>query len=306
MTFLETRQRIAELMGLNSADTTADPNATVEEKLKAWVNARYKAIAGSRSWNWLIGDTIIQTVSDITTGTVSVTNANTAITFSSGPAASVAGYFIQFEGSTDWYEISTHTAAATAAVLTVPFLGTTDGTATYILRKVYYALPSNTGKILDVRQSRVWNTKLRYIPARLLDQYFAYRNSTATRPLFYSINGLDSSRNYRMELFPIPDTAMNLNVRTYKVVTALSADDDVPLIPEAFHDILVWDVLATYGYMFLDDTRVSAAKALSNELYRDMKANDVAAENIPVRLPYDVDLSNNETSQLGFYNLPIQ
>jgi hypothetical protein len=304
MTFLEIRQRCAELMGVSSADTTADANATMETKLKEWVNARYRVLAAKRSWNWLIDDSIIQTVPDITTGTVTATLASTTITFTSAPASSVASYFIQFQGSTDWYQISTHTAAVTTAVMTVPYLGTTASGLTYTLRKVYYALPTDTGKILDIRQSRVWDTKLTYIPARSLDQYFAYRNAVATRPLFYSINGVDSSRQYKMEIFPIPSVAMNLNVRRYKVLAELSADGDVPSLPEAYHEILVWDTLGTYGYTFLDDTRLSSAKAESDRLYKDMVRNDVASENTAVRRPYDSGIGQS-SDWLSDYNLPV-
>lgn len=305
MTFLEIRQRIAELMGLSSTDTTEDANATIEDKLKAWVNARYKVLAGRRSWNWLVKDSIIQTVADITTGTITATLGSATITFSSGPVNSVAGYFIQFSDSQDWYEIDTHTAASTTAVLTVPYLGTTSATLTYVLRKLYYALPTDTGKILDVRQSRTWNSTLKYVPARLLDNYLAYRNSTATKPNWYSIIGIDSSRQYKMEIFPIPTAAMNLNVRRYKVVVDMVDDDEVPEIPEAFHEILVWDVLKTYGFTFLDDTRISSAKAEYNELFNDMVHNDVAAENIPVRLAYDAGNNSSESEWLSQFGLPI-
>ena len=305
MTFLEIRQRIAELMGLSSVDTTEDANDTIEDKLKAWVNTRYKVLSARRSWNWLISDSILQTVADITTGTVTATNAVTTITFSSGPVNSVTGYFIQFSDTTDWYEISTHTAASTTAVLTVPYLGVTSAVLTYTLRKLYYALPTDTGKILDVRQSRLWNTRLKYVPVRLLDQYLVYRNSTATRPIWYSIVGLDSNSQYKMEIFPVPTSAMNLNLRRYKVVTDLSNDSDVPIIPEAFHDILVWDVLKTYGFTFLDDTRISSAKAEYNELFSEMVHNDVAAENIPIRLPYDVSGTGYESEWLSRYALPV-
>ncbi len=302
MTFLQIRQRIAELMGMSSIDRTPDDNATMEDKLKAWVNARYKVLAAKESWNWMVKDSIIQTVPDITTGTVTATTDSTTITFTSGPTTSVAGYFIQFSDTSDWYEIDTHTAASPTAELTVPYLGTTSSTLTYILRKAYYLLPSDTGKILNVSQHRVWNTTLTYVPTRLLDRYSTIRQSS-DRPRFYSIIGLNEDRQYKMEIFPTPNVRMNLNVRRYQVITEMTLDADVPVIPEAYHEILVWDVLSTYGFTFLDDTRISSAKAEYNTLYKDMKRNHVDTEDIAVRQPYDVDLTNN---QLNFLNLPVQ
>lgn len=302
MTFLEIRQRIAEIIGVDSADTTADANATMVNKLKEWVNSRYRALAAKRSWNWLIKDSIIQTTTEITTGTVTATLASTTITFTSGPAASVAGWFIQFSDSDDWYQISTHTAAATTAVLTAAYLGTTSSTLTYTLRKVYYVLPTDTGKILNIRQTRD-DISLQYIPPRQLDSIIPDRTRTG-EPEYYTISGVDSSRQYKVEFYPVPNVSMNLNVRYYQVVAELSSDSDVPIIPEGLHDFLVWDTLGTYGFMFLDDTRISAAQAMANKLFDDMVKNDIATEDIPVRTPYDVDLTNQK-NWLGRQDLPI-
>ncbi len=304
MTYLQIRQRIAELMGVSSSDTTPDTNANMQEKLKAWVNNRYKALAAKRSWNWLVKDSIVQTTADVSTGTVTATNGSTSIIFTDAIVPTdVEGYFLQFSDTSDWYELVS-TSDTTHAELDVPFLGTTSSTLTFVLRKFYYLLPSDTGKILDVSQHRIWNTALKFVPARILDQYLAYRQQS-NRPRYYTIIGINSTRQYKMELFPYPNTAMNLNVRRYQVVTELSADSDIPVIPEAFHEILVWDVLSTYGFTFLDDTRISAAKAEYNNLFKDMISNDVAAENVPVRLAYDVDLSGFN-NVLGQYNLPVQ
>lgn len=305
MTFLEIKQRVAEALGISSADTTADANATIAAKLTEWVNARYRYICGKKSWNWMVKDSIIQTVVDVTAGTVEATNGDATITFSTGPTLSAAGWFIQFSSSSDWYEISTHTAAATEAEMTVPYLGTTSSSLTYTLRKVYYALPSDTGKILDIRRSRVWRSGLKYIPIRLLDKYAIDRNQTGT-PTYYSIIGIDSSRQYKMVMFPSPNEAINLNLRRYCVAAELSADGDVPIIPEAFHDLLVWDVLGTYGYNFLDDTRLSAAKAEANRLMEDLEKADVAAEDIPVRESFDGHTSSSDTAWLTRMDLPIE
>lgn len=292
MTFLQIRQRIAELMGVSSLDQTPDDNATMKDKLKAWVNDRYKVLAGKAQWNWLISDFIIQTVADITTGTVAVTEGSATITFSSAPTDSVEDYEIQFEDTDDWYKIDTHTAASTSATLTTDFIGTTDSAADYILRKVYYALPSTTGKILNIRQSRTKAT-LRYVPVRQLDRMIPDRTRTGT-PEWYTISGLNTDRTYRMELYPVPSEAMNLNGRAYRIITEMTDDSDIPLIPEEYHGILVWDVLATYGYTFLDDTRISECKAEYNNLFKDMKKNHIDVEDVPVRMAFDVDLSQSD------------
>ncbi len=308
MTFLKIRQRIAEIIGVDSTDTTADANATMITKLKEWVNARYRYLAGRRSWNWRLQDTIIQTVTEITTGTVTATLASTTITFTNAPTPSVAKWFIQFSDTEDWYEISAHTAATTTATLANAYLGTTSSALTYKLRKVYYSLPSTVGKILDAKQTRN-DVSLRYVSPRELDHYVPDRTVTG-KPCYYSITGLDTSiaatadQKYRVEFFPVADVSMNINFRHYQIPAELSADGDIPLFPADFHEFLVWDVLGSYGFMFLDDTRISAAKAEANDILKTMIKNDVAVENIPVRQPFDVDLSD-KTLWLRQTNLPI-
>jgi hypothetical protein len=304
MTFLKIRKRIAEEMGVAYDDTSTDANDTMATKIKEWINNRYAYLAGRRSWNWLITDQIIQTSAQITTGTVTATLANTTITFSSAPAVSVAGWWIQFSDSKDWYIISTHTAGVATAVLTKAYLGTTSSTLTYTLRKVYYALPSNVHKIMNLRQTRD-NTTLRYLPPRIFDRCAADR-TRVSNPLFYTVLGLDSSNLYRMEFYPVPVVAMNVAMRAYVVPTALSADGDVPLTPEAYHEYLVWDVLATYAYTHEDDTRRKQAQDIRDEIYAAMLANDTAGENIPQRAPFDVDLGSSSTGWLSQIRLPIQ
>ena len=304
MTFLEIRQRIAEVMGIDSTDTTTDANATILVKLKEWVNSRYRLLAGKRSWNWRIKDTIIQTEAEITTGTVDVTNGSTTITFSTGPTPSVLGWFIQFSDTDDWYEISDHTATQTGATLANTYLGVTNATISYTLRKIYYTLPSTTGKVLNAKQTRD-DITLTYLSPHQLDYLIPDRTRSA-EPEFYSIVGVDSNRDWRVEFYPVPNDEMNINFRHYIVPTELSADGDIPTFSPDFHEFLVWDVLASYGFMFLDDTRLSAAKVEAKSIMKAMIDNDVAAEDIAVRLPYDVNLDTNKTEQLRRQSLPIE
>lgn len=303
MTFLEIRQRVAEIIGVDSTSTTTDANATMVNKLKEWVNARYRVICASRKWNWLLKDGIVQTTTEITTGTVTATTDVTTITFSSGPTPSVAGWFIQFSDSEDWYLISAHTATQTGATLANAFLGTTSSTLTYTLRKVYYTLPSDIGAILSVKQTRD-DVKLRYISPRQLDNLIPDRDRTG-EPEFYSIVGLDSSQLYKVEFYPVPNVRMNIIVRYYQVAAEMSADGDTPLIPEAFDEILVWDTLATYGFTWLDDTRLSSALAERNRLWDAMIKNDIQTENIAVRMPFDVAVVDS-SNILRQVDLPIE
>lgn len=303
MTFLEMRQRVAEALGVSETDTTTDANATIQAKIKAWINARYTYVCGIRDWNWLLKDTIIQTAAQITTGTVTATLASTTITFSNAPAPSVAGWFIQFSDSSDWYEISTHTAGQTGAVLANAYLGTTSSTLTYTLRKVYYVMPTDTGTIMDMRQMRQ-KSKLKWVSLRNIDSVVPDRNRV-DQPQYYTTVGLDSSGQIRVEFFPVASTTMNINVRYYKVVAEMTSDSEKAIIPKQFHEYLVWDTLGTYGYNWLDDTRISMAKAEANRVLEEMISNDTVSEGIAVRQEYDVNTESDSNYFLRRLNLPI-
>lgn len=304
MTFLQIRQRVAEALNVAETDTTTDANATIQAKIKAWINTRYRYICGLRSWVWLLKDSTLQTSIEITTGTVTATLASTTITFTNAPAVSVAGWFIQFSDSDDWYEIASHTAAVATATLANAYIQTTSSTLTYTLRKVYYTLPTDLGKILDLRQSRN-KQKLTYIPIRKMDRLVPDRTRTG-QPEYYTISGVDSSGLYRLEFYPVANVKMNVQLRYYRVAAEMSGDSDVPLIPLQFQDILVWDVLATYGYNWLDDTRLSSAKAEYNRILEDMKKNDIVTEDIPVREAFDANIVSTDEAILSHLDLPIE
>lgn len=250
MQFSDLQNRVAQETGM---DLTAD-SAIVS----AWINGAYQHISGLYNWPWLIKTGTIQTVADITTGTVSVSAGATALTFSSGPAVSVANdYWIQFTTSADWYPISAHTAASTSATISVPYVGTSSYNSTYVLRKIFYSFPSDLDRIDEIRQA-ITKQKLEYIDYRTFHRYIADPTASYT-PIYYSMIGLDSSNAWRIGLYPTPNAVINLQLLYYQKITELSASTDLPLIPNKWHNVLVWGALAMYGHDFIDDTRVKTA-----------------------------------------------
>lgn len=75
------------------------------------------------------------------TGTVTLTQNSTAITFSSGPAATVANYLIKFGTNETTYRITAHTAASTSATLDSECISA-SGSSSYTLFKVDYTIGS--------------------------------------------------------------------------------------------------------------------------------------------------------------------
>lgn len=262
MNFSTLQARVAGECGL---DTTAD--ATV---LGIWVNLAYKHISGLYDWPWLLKQATLQTVTEITTGTASINAASTALTLSVGPAASVATqYMIQFADSDDWYIISAHTAAATSATLANAYNATDNLTAgTYKIRKTLYSLASDLDRIIDIRQART-DQKLTCVDIRTFDKALPDPSSTGT-PILYAPVGMDSSNNWQITLYPIPDDVMNLQYR-YLQIPADMTGTTVPVMPEKFHDSIVMVALYLYGHPFIDDSRLAAAKARAGEIIADMK-----------------------------------
>ncbi len=280
MDFSVLQTRVANEVGL---DTTAD--ATI---LGAWVNAAYKQVCGIQNWPWLLKLATIQTVADITTGTVRINAGSTALTFSSGPTNSVANqYMIQFKTvSDDWYLISTHSAMSTSAVLSVPFNGALNlTTVAYVLRKVFYSLASDTDRIVDARQSRTKN-KLGAVDIRTFDRYLPDPTATGD-PLYYYLAGVDTSKYWQIGLYPIPSTAENIQIR-YLNTPADMTGTDVPNLPEKFHDILIYGALYMFGHAYIDDTRIQSAKARYDQAMSDMRDNyNPIPDQLTVLQPWD-------------------
>ncbi len=266
MTFATLKTRIAGELGL---DTTTDAT-----NLGAWTNEAYKVILGMFRWPWLLKNSIIQTVADITTGTVAINAGSTSGTFSSAPAASVANqYMIQFTAtSDDWYLISAHTAAATSFTLANAFVGTSNiSGASYICRKVYYSLPSDCDGIIGIRQA-ITDTDLTPVDIRTFDRYLPDPSATA-EPAVFALAGYDTSKYWQMTLYPTPTSVMNLQLRYYQMPADMSGDSDTPFLPEKFHNAIVFLALMNHGHPFIDDDRYLQAKQRFEIMIDDMKNN---------------------------------
>lgn len=280
MQFSVIQTRVANETGLSTTD-----DATT---IKAWINAAYKHVLGLFNWPWLLKNATVQTVADITTGTVTINAGSTSLTFSSGPAVSVANqYMIKFSVTDDWYLISSHTAASTSATLSVPLVGSTNISAgSYTLRKVLYSLPSDLDRVVDIRQA-ITKQKLGAVDIRTFDGYLPDPSSTGD-PLYYAMCGMDTNKYWQVTLYPIPTAIENLQVRYLQTPADMSGDTDTPLLPEKFHDILVFGALYLYGHPYIDDSRVSDARERFNAMLEDMKvSSNPIPDQLTILQPWD-------------------
>ena len=96
-------------------------------------------------WPWAISrrPMILELQPKITTGTITATLGSEAITFSSGPSVSVAGWYLKIDGSEGVYRIASHTAASTSAELDGAWpLATVTGGSFSLYKLDYDLVPS--------------------------------------------------------------------------------------------------------------------------------------------------------------------
>lgn len=253
MNFLTQQQELADR--LHAYDQTVTDDAT---KLKRWLNMAQQYIAGKRVWPFQLCEEIIQTVTDITTGTVSISAGGTALTFSSGPVASVANRYIQLQTSNDWYKITSHTAASTSATISPAYVGTSSLTAgTYKVRKLLYTTATPLIQILDMKQM-VTPVRLISVSPREADVFLPLYYD-AGMPYYYIMSSPSSSGTPQFSFIQSPSSVINIMVRGIQALTDLSSDSDTSLIPSPWHDAII-NIAAYYGFQGLDDDR--AAKEL--------------------------------------------
>lgn len=250
MDFLTMQTEISDRVGAYDSTVSADLT-----KIKRWLNMAQQYICGKQNWPFMVDYEIVQTVADITTGTVSISAADTALTFSSAPTVSVANRYIQFSSSDDWYKITAHTASSTSATIS-PSYGQTDNLSagTYTVRKLLYATTTPMSSYLDIKKT-VNPGRLESLNRRE-GEFFLPLYMDASDPLEYIMGPLDSSGYLQFSLAPSPSTAINLLVRGVKTLSDMSADGDTSIIPSRWHNAVV-DIASWYAFASLDDTRAA-------------------------------------------------
>lgn len=267
-TFLTLQQELGAQTGL---DQTVSSQATL---LKRWLNNSQQAILRAFEWPFLRSPTplVIQTATDITTGTVATVAGSTTITFSSAPAISVANRYIQTSSSQDWYRITAHTAATTTATLEIGAI-TAATAATYTVRKFYYGTSTNVDRIIQIFQD--------VLPYQLTEttvEYFQSINAGflgSGPPRIYCMAGIDSSAGAgtpQFRLWPNPDTVINLRIDYLTVATDMVSDSDISVIPAKWHTTVLVEGAKAQAFNFLDDARYTNSVALFGSLIEEMKS----------------------------------
>jgi len=241
-----------DLLNETYAQTGLDSNdSNVQTNVKRWVNYTQQDLLARWPWTFMEARETVVTVKDYTAGTVSVntgsgTVTGTGTTFTSTHAN--LQYFIQFSGANDWYQITSY-ISATQITITPGYQPTTNATnVTYIIRAFFYSLSATADRIIDIRN---WNTPLKIIEVdpRQLDDLMPNPQSTGSS-YGYLCWGYDSSGNIQVTPYPFPSDARLLEVRVNKRPTDMSANGDLPAVPNKYAHILAWGAIAI-GFNYL-------------------------------------------------------
>lgn len=257
---------VAQATGL---DATNDAT-----KITSWLNQAYQRLSGAFDWPWLLTNATMQTEADITTGTVTINAGATTGTLSVAPSGSVAtNYMIQFtDQSDDWYIITVNNTPFTSFTINVPFVGTSNYTAgSYIIRRVFYSIPTTIDRIIDLRQS-ITDVQIPLIDPRDYDRILPDPQNTGT-PVYAYLTGMTSAGVWQLGFDPISSAVINIQMRGYIKITELSTGTDTPLLPAKWHSVLVFMALALFGYEYIDDTRLTEAKQKAEHMINEMIGN---------------------------------
>lgn len=264
-------------------------------KLGALINDVYRDIGMKYlNWWWRRKKQILVTSNDITTGTVSVTNNSTTITFSSAPTPSVAKRALLIPGNTldsgAVYQISTHVAGATGAVLDAVYTGATDAAAAYHVYQDQYSLSTDVAHLLRIKRFGV-TTPLDIISPddmMILKQTDTSEGKPRAAALSDFATTGDPTTARQLIIYPYPDEIYRLEIEYSRTLNTELSGTVEPLIPDDYRQVLVYGTLARGYPIFLNDTtRGTFFQNLFNDVLALMVAVQRDHEGYPQMVPSD-------------------
>lgn len=244
----------------------------------------------NENWWWLYKrpPRAINLTAVVTTGTVSVTQNSTSITFSSGPSASAANWHLKIDGKREVYRISSHTAGATAATLDTAYTDATNTAANYKLFQLEYNLVA-TDIFRLVSPFRVFKQqaaphrhdgRINIVSPEELDIYYPIRDVTQGTPVAAApILESDGSIIVRFSHYVGELTRVEFD---YLVIPTDLTDDasSTPLVPRMYRHLLADGVVWLLGQIKGDSIADAGGLMLKNGLMAMAKENQVRWQNI--------------------------
>lgn len=252
-----------------------------------YVNRAYQAVwmGGAEidphiqeEWAWLRKDPagLLSLLPVLTTGTVQVTNANTAIVFSSAPTLDLDNYFFQVDGHADVFRIATHTAADVNATLDQAYTGSTNATATYKAFKLEYTLASDVLRLLSpMRVFQENRSEIEGVPLSELERRWPLRLVESGIPETFALITESKVRFNRYGLTTSTEYARIEYDYLYKPAALTDSGSEEPVVPAQYRKTLA-DTAAYFLFLDKNDNRADAAglmaKAGLNAMARENRS----------------------------------
>lgn len=233
--FQDIQNAIMEELKIPSTDTTT------LNRIKRDINIAYQDLCSRHNFWWLRKRVSIQTSPKIITGTISITNDSDSITFSSAPTASIKNYKLKITGFDEIYEIQSHIAATTTATLRVPFKGTTNATASYIVWKDFVDLPTDL-KETELIDHQHFDQPMRPQGLTKFRRIVASNPALEDKPVYYTTDDFNVAGTERqLKFWPAIDkTGVTLDVDYIQAVDDLDLNGDEPLVPLTDRIVLMY------------------------------------------------------------------
>ena len=219
------------------------------EVVHSWMQSRYASVLERAPWAFLQKEDTINTVAEITAGTVTLTLGSATVTESTSNAngwtSAVEGRYFRASGDTEFYQISTF-GDANPDTLTLErvYEGSNTTLAGYKIFQRFYSLASD---VRDVLSMTILNpvAPLERVSLAELNRAMMNRPESRETPLYWAPAGRDSSNIYRVEMYPIPTRARGVLYHYIQTTPSLS-DADTDILPQVDVRLLRSGVLADY------------------------------------------------------------
>jgi hypothetical protein len=284
MTFLELVQRTRRECGIPGDGPTTTANQTREmRRLVDWVSQAYVELQEERSdWDFLRKPTTFNTQHG--------TSQSSGDTVYSGNV-----YEIVTRTTTDFdsigilYTGASNTPGATYYITTTTVLGSGDSTT--LAGKQSYSVGSGATYDINLSDFAKWRSDSfrSYLKSAgiatqiILSQYYNYsdfrdfyllgsRQLVTARPLYITV-----APDRSLVLGFTPNDIYVVTGEYYRTPQVLSADADIPLMPDRFHMAIVYKAMMKYGLFESAAEQIEAGKAGYS-----MIANRLMAEYTPI------------------------
>jgi hypothetical protein len=222
-------------------------------------------------WWWLRADDqgvlTLNPVED--TGTVSVTNNSTLITFSSAPTPSVAGRHFKVDDHADVFIISSHTASTTSATLESVYTGTTDTAASFRAMQLDYDLASDVMSLSSSMTSyQDGRMSINGINLEVLNGRWPKNEIGSGVPHNFAMIG-DQKVRFSHYGGTSSTDLIKIDYEYLKLPSDLADDTATPIVPREYRYILA-DWALSFLYSAKDDAKAGDAAALAQRGLRAM------------------------------------